>query len=98
MIVQRLREIQNRFGFLPDEKLRHLAREIGVPLYRIEEVSSFFPAFRLERTSPPDVTVRVCRDMTCHLRGSAELLDAKHGLPVLAAELSQRTGKTVCVE
>jgi NADH:ubiquinone oxidoreductase subunit F (NADH-binding)/NADH:ubiquinone oxidoreductase subunit E len=98
MIVQRLREIQNRLGFLSEAELRALARETGVPLYRIEEVSSFFPAFRLERSSPPDVTLRVCRDMTCHLRGSGGLLDGKTGLPVLAAELSDSTGKKVCVE
>jgi formate dehydrogenase beta subunit len=52
MIVQRLREIQNRFGFLPDAELKRLAADSGVPLYRIEEVSSFFPAFKLERTDP----------------------------------------------
>jgi NADH:ubiquinone oxidoreductase subunit F (NADH-binding)/NADH:ubiquinone oxidoreductase subunit E len=98
MIVQRLREIQNRFGFLPDEELKKLAREIDVPLYRIEEVSSFFPGFKLERTNPPEIEMRVCRDMTCHLRGAAQLLDERTGLPVLAAELSEQTGRSVCVE
>ncbi len=98
MIVQRLREIQNKFGFLPDKALRELADEIKVPLYRLEEVSSFFPAFSLERSNPPQVEMRVCRDMTCHLRGSAKLLDPDKGLPAVAAELSARTGKSVCVE
>jgi formate dehydrogenase beta subunit len=98
MIVQRLREIQNRFGFLPDEELKKLAHDSGVPLYRIEEVSSFFPAFILERNDPPKVEMRVCRDMTCHLRGAAELLDTKRGLPVLAKELSERLGEKICVE
>src|SRR5947209_5555621 len=98
MIVQRLREIQNRFGYLPDVELKKLAQESGVPLYRIEEVSSFFPAFKLERTSPPAIEMRVCRDMTCHLRGSAKFLDQKTGLPVLAEQLSEETGQHVCVE
>lgn len=98
MIVQRLREIQNRYGYLPDAELKRLADEIKVPLYRIEEVSSFFPAFALERTNPPQVEMRVCRDMTCHLRGAAQLLDPKSGLPAVAAELTARTGKSVCVE
>ncbi|MDB5311980.1 MAG: Respiratory-chain dehydrogenase domain 51 kDa subunit [Gemmataceae bacterium] len=87
MIVQRLRDIQNRFGCLPDEELKALAREIGVPLYRIEDVSSFFPAFRLERTHPAGLEVRVCRDYTCHLRGAAQLL-APDGLPQLTVECS----------
>ena len=98
MIVQRLREIQNRFGFLPDAELKKLALDSGVPLYRIEEVTSFFAAFKLERTDPPAIEMRVCRDMTCHLRGAADLLDEKRGLPVLARELSEETGQKVCVE
>jgi NADH:ubiquinone oxidoreductase subunit F (NADH-binding)/NADH:ubiquinone oxidoreductase subunit E len=98
MIVQRLREIQNRYGYLPDAELKKLAAESGAPLYRIEEVSSFFPAFKLERTNPPAIEMRVCRDMTCHLRGAADLLDKKRGLPVLARRLSEETGEAVCVE
>ena len=98
MIVQRLREIQNRHGFLPDKELRKLAREIGVPLHRIEEVSSFFPAFRLERTNPPEIEVLVCRDMTCHLRGAHALLDPETGLPAVAKKLSRETGRSIRVE
>jgi NADH:ubiquinone oxidoreductase subunit F (NADH-binding)/NADH:ubiquinone oxidoreductase subunit E len=98
MLVQRLREIQNRFGFLPDEELHALARDTGLPLYRIEEVSSFFPGFRLGRADPAEIVVRVCRDMTCHLRGSAALLDEKKGLPSLTPSLSSATGCTVAVE
>ena len=98
MIVQRLREIQNRFGFLPDDELKKLARDSGVPLYRIEEVSSFFPAFALARTNPPKVEMRVCRDVTCHHRGAAKLLDKRTGLPVLAEKLSKQTGEQVSVE
>jgi NADH:ubiquinone oxidoreductase subunit F (NADH-binding)/NADH:ubiquinone oxidoreductase subunit E len=98
MIVQRLRDIQNKHGFLPDAELKKLAADSGVPLYRIEEVSSFFPAFILERTNPPKIEMRVCRDMTCHLRGASELLDEKRGLPVLAEQLSKEIGEKVCVE
>ncbi|MBX9579571.1 MAG: NAD(P)H-dependent oxidoreductase subunit E [Gemmataceae bacterium] len=100
MIVQRLREIQNRHGYLPDAELHTLARETGVPLYRIEEVSTFFPAFRPERDRPADLEVRVCRDYTCHLRGAADLLDPTKGLPrlerELAAALAKATGHGPC--
>jgi hypothetical protein len=68
-IVQRLRDIQNQFGYLPDAELRALARSLGVPLGRIEEITTFFPAFRPERDKPAALEVRVCRDVSCHLRG-----------------------------
>ena len=77
-IVQRLRELQNRTpgGYLPDEALRVLAKSLGVPLARIEEITTFFPAYRPERDKPTALEVRVCRDMTCHLRGAAGLIAA----------------------
>ena len=77
MIVQRLHEIQDRVGYLPDDQLARVAREAGVPLYRVQEVASFFPHFRQEWNPPPRVEIRVCRDMSCHLAGSAKLLSEK---------------------
>ena len=83
MIVKRLREIQNRYGYLPDRELAQLARLVGVPMYRIEEVASFFPAFRQERDKPAVLEVRVCRDVTCAHKGAGNLLNSKTGLLTL---------------
>lgn len=96
MIVQRLREIQNRYGYLPDAELQAFARDAGLPLARVEEVASFFLPFRREADRPADVEVNVCRDMTCHLRGAGVLL-SPDWLPALAAELSESTGVSVRV-
>lgn len=74
MIVQRLLEIQERLGYLPDAELERVAREAGVPLYRVQEVAGFFPHFRQEWNKPPRVEIRVCRDMSCHRAGAAKLL------------------------
>src|SRR5262249_51457167 len=74
MIVQALHEIQRQHRYLPRSELKALARRLNVPLYRIQEVASFFPHFRLGNEPPPPLEVRVCRDMACHLRGAAGLL------------------------
>ncbi|WP_435019140.1 NADH-ubiquinone oxidoreductase-F iron-sulfur binding region domain-containing protein [Tundrisphaera sp. TA3] len=74
MIVQRLSEIQHRFGFLPERELRELSATTETPLHRLHEVASFFPHYRL--TEGPAVDVRVCRDMACHLRGAPALEQA----------------------
>src|SRR5262249_45407884 len=71
MIVQELRSIQERCGYLPEDELRTLAKRLNVPLHRIQEVASFYPLYRLR--PPPAVDVRVCRDMACHLRGAGQL-------------------------
>jgi NADH:ubiquinone oxidoreductase subunit F (NADH-binding)/NADH:ubiquinone oxidoreductase subunit E len=85
-IVPALRQIQDKFGFLNPEALRGFSKDSGIPLYRLQAVASFFPHFRL--TPPPAVTVSVCRDMACHLNGSAEMI----------AHLEKTVGDRVCVE
>ena len=72
MIVQELHAIQHRHGFLPAKELRALAARTSTKLYRLQEVASYFPHFRLER--PPEMRVRICQDMSCQLRGACELI------------------------
>jgi NADH:ubiquinone oxidoreductase subunit F (NADH-binding) len=83
MIVQALHEIQHRHGYLPRPELVLLADRIDTPLFRIEEVASFFPHFR--KTPPPEIEIRVCRDMACRLHGShkvtQELISATKDKP-----------------
>ncbi len=71
MIFNELREIQRQFGYLPADQLKSLAKKIDVPLYRVHGVASFYPHFHL--TPPRKCDVRVCQDMSCHLRGADEL-------------------------
>ncbi len=73
ILVQRLREIQNRFGYLPDESVKQLSKDTNIPLPRIQEVASSFPHFR-QWQDAPHVEVKVCRDMSCHLRGAQPML------------------------
>ena len=81
-----LQRIQHEFGYLQREALERLAKDAGVPLYRLQGVASFFPHFQL--TPPRKVTVRVCRDMACRMAGSADLL----------RELAATAGGQVTVE
>ncbi len=78
MIVQELHAIQKTHGYLPTAELKALAERTATPLYRLQEVASFFPHFR--RTPPPAVRVQVCRDMSCQLRGACELREKLRGL------------------
>src|SRR5579871_1724058 len=85
-ILPALRRIQDQFGYLKPEELRRFSKSSGIPLYRLQEVASFFPHFRL--APAPPLTVKVCRDMACHMAGSANLMNNLASLP----------GDKVCVE
>jgi NADH:ubiquinone oxidoreductase subunit F (NADH-binding) len=64
-LIGELYQLQEEHGYLREEDLREVAERLRVPLYRIEEVVSFYTHFR---TSPPPTTeVAVCRDISCHL-------------------------------
>jgi NADH:ubiquinone oxidoreductase subunit F (NADH-binding)/NADH:ubiquinone oxidoreductase subunit E len=64
-LITELYALQDREGYCSPGGLRELARDQGVPLYRLEGLVSFYPHFR--RTPPPRATVHLCRDMSCHL-------------------------------
>jgi formate dehydrogenase beta subunit len=70
-IFDRLRAIQDQFGYLPAAELESLSHATDIPLYHIHGVADFYPHFHL--ALPPKVSVRVCSDMSCHLRGAAPL-------------------------
>ena len=71
MIFDDLRAIQSQYGYLPGEQLEALSERTSIPLYRIHGVADFYPHFHLK--PPPKVNLRVCSDMSCHLRGADSL-------------------------
>ncbi len=73
-LIHELELLQQEHGHLTDVLLRELAHSQATPLYRIQELVSFYPHFRT--TPPAAVTVSVCRDMSCHL-AQADGLAAK---------------------
>ncbi len=77
-IVQLLLKFQTeQGGYLTAEALQEFSDRHNVPLYRLEELTSFFNSFR--RMPPPQVQVQVCRDFACHLAGSKSILaDLEH--------------------
>jgi len=66
-LIHELEALQAERGHLDPESLRELAARIGEPLYRLQEIISFYPHFRVDPPAP--VEVHVCRDMSCHLAG-----------------------------
>jgi formate dehydrogenase/NADH-quinone oxidoreductase subunit F len=67
-LIPALHAIQERVGWLPREELVALSREVHRPLYELEGLISFYPHFRT--TPPRRITLRVCHDLSCWLRGA----------------------------
>jgi NADH-quinone oxidoreductase subunit E len=71
-LITVLEEVQRRFGFLGEQPLRYVARELGFPLARVFGVATFYNLFRFD--PPGKYQVRVCRGTACHVNGSALIL------------------------
>jgi len=70
-VFDELRAIQHRHRYLPAGELRALAGRLDVPLFHLQGLASFYPHFFL---APPALAeVRVCGDLSCHLRGGTRL-------------------------
>jgi NADH:ubiquinone oxidoreductase subunit F (NADH-binding)/NADH:ubiquinone oxidoreductase subunit E len=73
-VFEELKHIQRVFGFLPADQLKQVAERRGIDLRDVHAVASFYPHFHLQK--PAKVNVKVCSDMSCHLRGADALFQS----------------------
>lgn len=66
-LLRELMRVQHEQGWLDHATLRRIAQERCVPLYRLEGLVSFYPAFR--RSPRPRMTLHACRDISCAMAG-----------------------------
>src|SRR4051812_36258551 len=85
MLIDDLKAIQERRGFLPHDELLAYSDRTNTPLYQIQAVASFYPHFRLQ--PPPATEIHVCTDLSCHLRGAPSLLERLKALARPSAEV-----------
>ncbi len=73
-LIPILQEAQNLYGYLTEEILGHISRELKISFSRIYGVVTFYAQFYL--TPRGRHTVRVCRGTACHVRGGKQILKA----------------------
>ena len=72
-LISILQDIQSEYRYLPEESLRAVAAQLGLPLVQVYGVATFFKAFSLKPRGKH--TVSVCLGTACHVRGAPALLD-----------------------
>jgi formate dehydrogenase beta subunit len=70
-LLRELTSLQHEHGWLSDETLRELSERQRIPLFRLEELASFYTHFR--REPPKKMTVHFCRDVCCQMAGNQTL-------------------------
>ena len=72
-LMEVLQDVQENYGYIPEEAMREISKSLGVPLIEVYRVTSFYKAFKLEPSGKYVVTI--CNGTACHVRGSRLLLD-----------------------
>jgi NADH-quinone oxidoreductase subunit E len=71
-LITVLEDIQDHYGYLPQQGLQYAAHALGFPLSRVYGVATFYNLFQF---SPPGrYLVRICKGTACHVNRSAEML------------------------
>jgi NADH:ubiquinone oxidoreductase subunit E len=71
-LIPILQEAQERFGYLPEEVMREIAKFLRLPESVVYGVSTFYAQFKFTPTGRRRVSV--CRGTACHVRGGARIL------------------------
>lgn len=72
-LVPILHQIQEYYGYLPEVVLRALSQKSGFTLAEIYQVATFYSSFSLKPRGKHQITV--CSGTTCHVRGSARIIE-----------------------
>ncbi len=67
-----LRIMQEELGYLNQERICYVAELVGIPPIRAYEVATFYSMYEHQPTG--EHTIKVCTNISCMLRGSAEVV------------------------
>ncbi len=73
-LIPVLQEVQNIYGYLPGDVLKHVARELRIPFSKVFGVCTFYAQFHLKPRGRN--IIRVCLGTACHVRGGAKIFEA----------------------
>lgn len=76
-LIEVLQDVQEKFGYIPEDAMRKIAEELGVTLMEVYSVASFYKAFSLKPRGKNVITM--CTGTACHVRGAKLLLNQAVG-------------------
>ncbi len=93
LLVQILRTIVTRYGWIPETTVRQLAEELNLSRAEVHGVVQYYHDFRTEE--PGRHIVKICQAEACQAMGSRKLTD--YARKILTVDLNE-TGNDVTLE
>lgn len=85
-LIPVLQIAQGLFGYLPEDVLRHIAKQLNKPYSEVAGVVGFYSFFSTQPRG--ENVIRVCLGTACYVRGGKQVLDS------IKKELSIDVGET----
>lgn len=76
-LIEALQDIQEHFGYISEEAMRTVSKELGVPVMEVYSAASFYKAFSLKPRGKNVITI--CTGTACHVRGAKLILNQATG-------------------
>lgn len=73
-LIPILQEVQEEFGYLPEEQLKAIAAVLDLPAAHVFGVATFYTHFALEARGK--YVVKLCDGTACHVKASIPILEA----------------------
>jgi NADH-quinone oxidoreductase subunit E len=90
-LIQVLLEIQGEYRWLPKRALAKVSETLGVPLNRIQHITTFYKAFSLVPKGRHQI--HVCTGTACHVRGAKRVLEVVENVTGLKPGLTDQDFK-----
>jgi len=72
-MIEILQDLQDIYHYLPEEVLKEVSKQTGVPLTRVYHMATFFKAFSLKPRGKH--MIYVCTGTACHVKGAYRVLE-----------------------
>jgi NADH:ubiquinone oxidoreductase subunit E len=67
-LIEVLQDVQEQQGYISEDSMAVISKELGVPILDVYRVASFYKAFSLKPSGKNVITV--CTGTACHVRGA----------------------------
>ncbi len=85
-LLERLKQAQNKFGYVPREFMAETARSLGLPISEVYGLATFYSFLSVRPLGR--YVIRVCKSIPCYLKSAHMVIDS------VGREIAIRPGQT----
>ncbi|MBW2980945.1 NAD(P)H-dependent oxidoreductase subunit E [Candidatus Woesearchaeota archaeon] len=90
-LLNQLKEIQRKQGYLPEKQIKELSKKIGIPVVEIYSAATFYSMLSIKKKGKK--VVRICNSPSCYLNESVDILEESKSILGIDVNETTKDGK-----